>query len=395
MFDFLTGSKKKKKASPKGKKKGEDHLNDPLAGSGMVMGSAADTEYAFDDSFTPALVKKMKDDPKMDLDTAIGQMAGGSLGASADNDGGLHHPTITAFGKKRQARGKHKAQKRAVLMANQKYKHISKLNTPVAEAASFAGVLKARGYNTKQRNNRSASTMVSGWEGMVSSAKPGDSLMAYYAGHGAEEGLCGINDGGPKGDDMVPYSTVSSIVSAATSKGANIRFVMDSCHSGTGAQLVRSQKIGQLAQEGKGMTAKVVSLALSGLQDNRKSLLDHVHAREAALDKADARIRKNQIAAPGSSATPEQLAAWQLKDTKLKEGKARIEKSYDRAAKKLWKKHYEGLAYVAQIAGLKAGAKDITDFRTLGAQLKELDSFSNHLLKWGQDAEAEEAESAS
>ena len=88
MFDFLTGSKKKKKASPKGKKKGEDHLNDPLAGSGMVMGSAADTEYAFDDSFTPALVKKMKDDPKMDLDTAIGQMAGGSLGASADNDGG-------------------------------------------------------------------------------------------------------------------------------------------------------------------------------------------------------------------------------------------------------------------------------------------------------------------
>ncbi|MED5372586.1 MAG: caspase family protein [Myxococcota bacterium] len=398
MFDVLSRDSKtkgSKKGGGRGRKR-KDHLEDPLTAKATVVGAAEDSEYAFDDSFTPALLSKMNDEGKS-LDDALGELGDSPLllnEDSADNDEGLHHPTIVSYGKERAAKGKRKAQKRAVLVANQKYKHISELSTPAAETASLAGTLKGQGYKAKVWNNRTAKSMKSQYDDMVSKAKEGDQLVAYFSGHGAEDGLVGIKYNFDENNDMMPYSEVSSVVSAATAKGANIRFIMDACHSGTGAQLVRSQQIGKLAEEGETMTGKVVSLALGALQDNRGELLKHTQDRTAAIDEAEQAIADHQELAPADDAPDAEWDAWEAKDDKLRAKVDKIAARFDRKAKTLWKRMFDGMAYVAQFTGLDEPPKAVADPRTMGAQLQAIDKMSNNLLKWGQDAEAEAREAA-
>ena len=380
------------------------------AGRGLVIGSAGATEGAYDASFTPALMEKMKENPSMDLDTALHEMAGGSLhvrnSPEETNDAGLHHPTIVAFGRARQGGGWFtKAKKQAVLVGNQNYDNvkIEDLKTSKGETESFSTLLEGRGYTTTKKINQTSGPMTQAYKGLVDDAKQGDQLVAYFAGHGTREGLAGVaTDGKKKGaTDLMGYSKVPDMVNTATSKGANIRFVMDACHSGEAAQLVRTEQIGKLAKQGKGQTATVVHKALSELQFYREDLDDILHDRGVDRKQARFAMRRHQKAHPGDGAPSEQIAAWQAKLDQLNEAVKAFEAKAEEDAKNTWKKYHDAMVWVAQVADgflgaklAKPGAQVITDFETLGAQLNEIDVLSNRLLKWGQDVAAEEAASA-
>jgi hypothetical protein len=351
----------------------------PTPGSATVIGTAADTEYAFDNSFTPALVAALQNNPNLSLDEVLATMPATSLGAPAtDNDGGLHHPTIVQYGQNDEnANVCRDNEKVAVLIANQNYVNISPLSTPIAEANAMSGELVARGYDSNVHNDKSSRDMSTLWNGMVASANEGDDLVAFYGGHGAPEGLCGINDDiPPNPTDLFTNGEVAGVVSAATSKGAHIRFVMDSCHSGEAAEAVREERENELAENADSLGDHLRVAALGGLRTAKKSLVDHCRERERVLQTLDDAIAEHDAKEPDPSAAAEH-AAWAAISTGLQGVRSLVQSAYDAKADAMWTAMSAMLLIVKAAVGHPEAPPAIADYRTLGAQVNYLDDIWN------------------
>lgn len=351
----------------------------PTPGSATVVGAAADSEYAFDNSFTPALVAALQANPNLSIDEVLANLASGNLGAPAtDNDGGLHHPTIVQYGQTDEnTTTTVENQKRAVLVPNQNYTNINPLGTPIAEANSISSQLTARGYDATVHPDQTAAQMGTLWNGMVNAANEGDDLVAFYGGHGAPEGLIGINDGFPPlPRDFFANGAVESVVSAATARGAHIRFVMDSCHSGAAVEAVRQERENELASESDGIEDAVRVTTLEGLSHAKQMLIDHVEARAAALDPLDQAIAQHQSNPP----PPGNLIAdaqYQLILAGLQGARAGVVAYYDAQADALWSLMSLVLSAARRLAGHPDSPPAITDYRTLGGQINYLDDMWN------------------
>ncbi|TVQ87826.1 MAG: caspase family protein [Deltaproteobacteria bacterium] len=355
-------------------------------GRGTVLGSAADTEYAFDNSFTPALVSALQNNPDASLADILEDMTESSLGSPAVvNDSGLHHPTIVSYGEQQASKKSDTANKSAVLVANQNYVNIEPLGTPISETASFAAELQVRGYDTNIRNDLGSADMGAAYNGLIGDVKQGDDLVAYFAGHGAPEGLCGINDDlPPNPTDLYSYGQVDSIVSAATRKGANIRFVMDSCHSGTGAQLTREERINQLSADSINLLTDVASIALRGLQDARQQIMDLCHERETAVDLIDNAVVQHTNQAPLAEAPEQHFDAWAAVDEGLRAVRTMLVAAYDQRAEELWGGMLTSMRALALVTWSDWPPSTVTDHRTMGAQLTYVDQLSNAILSAGE-----------
>lgn len=354
----------------------------PTPGSATVVGSAADSEYAFDNSFTPGLVAALNNDPNLSLDQALQDLSGGSLaafgGAPLDNDNGLHHPTIVQYGQTDENTGESRDNKKiAVLVANQNYNAISSLGTPIAEANSMSSALASRGYDANVHNDQTATQMGSLWDGMVGAAQEGDDLVAFYGGHGAPEGLVGVNYSfNPVVNDIYANGSVEGVVSSATSKGAHIRFVMDSCHSGHAAQAVRTERQNELAQQADSIEDHVRVAAMTAISGAKQMLVEHVEKRERDLNQLDQAIAQHQAQMP----PPGNLIAtakYQLILAGLQAARAGTEKYYDTQADRLWAAMGIALAAGRRLAGHTEPVPALTDYRTLGAQINYLDDLWN------------------
>ena len=378
-------------------------------GSATVVASAEDTEYAFDNSFTPALVGLLQNNPNLSLDEVLGNISSGALLAmntsAATNSDGLHHPTIVQYGQTQEDSNECRdSQKIAVLVANQNYTHLTNLSTPIAEAGALAGELSGRGYDANVHTDQGAGDMSSLYSAALATAQEGDDIVAYYGGHGSPSGLCGrdedvIDMGGgvyePANVDTFSNGQVAGVVSDATSKGANIRFVMDSCHSGEAAQAVRDERIGKLAGGADSLGDEMRVIAMQGIAVAKESLVTHCHDRETVLTQLhhalDEHITNHT---PPAGAPAGQVADFMAIKTGLEHQIMTVGQAYNDKADAIWATMQPMLATIAILASTKDNPVGIppvaiTDYRTLGAQLNSMDDIMNAC---GRPMEQERAE---
>ncbi len=362
----------------------------PGDGSATVVGAAADSEYAFDNSFTPALVAALQANPNLSIDEVLQQLSIGSLGTGVDNDAGLHHPTIVQYGQTAQNTSECRDNKKlAVLIANQNYANISSLSTPIAEAGTMKSELESRGYDANVHSDKTAADMSSLWNSMVGSAERGDDLVAFYGGHGAPEGLVGVNhDFPPNPADIYANAQVAGVVTSATNKGAHIRFVMDSCHSGAAAQTVREVRENELAAVASTTGDALRVAAMLGLRQAKQRLLAHCHQRETTLQQLDDAIAQ-QEANPPDASNAAATAGWTAVLTGLRAARPAVQNAFDRAADQIWAQYVPLLNIVKMAVGHTQAPPPIADYRTLGAQVNYLDDLWNSVSQPMERATAE------
>ncbi len=385
--------------------------SNPGEGSAIVVGSAANSEVAYDDSFTPELIGRLQANPDQSLDEILEGMSDAVLSVPGA-DQPIHHATMAQYGDAESNRGEGETKKSAAFVANSDYVAISDLATPGPEARALEGEITARGYDsTGVSEDEDAPGMRSIYQRLVADANPGDDLFAYYAGHGAPEGLVGTWEGHEGQDDILPNADVAAIVNQATSKGAHIRFVMDSCHSGSAAQAVRDERMNQLAEQDVGLLGQGGLAVAEYARDCKQILLDHLAAREERPDVLQPRytaleaqleaLRPQYDALNAQRPAEDDLsdeavaeraridAAWAALDDQWDAIVADIEELDEHIAWDVWRVAYDAkitLVWASwttplTAAGVVTGAgfppMVIDDYNTLGTQVDFLDNVQN------------------
>ncbi|HET7500353.1 MAG TPA: caspase family protein [Kofleriaceae bacterium] len=333
-----------------------------------VVAAAADSEVAYDDSFTPALIAALHANPALGVDEVLHLMASTSVGAAKDNARGLHHPTIVQYAEDprlaQSAPGSRETRKRAVMIANKNYTSLRSLRTPILEAGAMQGELSSRGYQAEVHSDRTAADMGALWGGMVGAAHRGDELVAHYSGHGAPEGLLGVHhDRPPKPPDVFTRAQVSGVVNEATGRGAHIRFIMDSCYSGSAVQTIREERQNELARAVSTVGDKLRVAALTGLREAKAQLIAFCAQRNSTLRQT--RAADPARTAHGAVSRPVELVEPPVMDT------------LSQAADKLWAGLVPRLDMIRMTVGYPVPPPPISDYGTLGAQVNYLDDLWN------------------
>lgn len=343
---------------------GKATLTGRVPAAATVVASTAESERALDGAFTPALLAALRAHPGASLDQVLHQVSASALAWGPDGNSGLQHPTIVQYGRTAPpgAAGSG-GNKHAVLIANEDYDHLGHLPAPRAEADAMQRELASRGYRADIHHDRSAADMAALWGGMVGSAHRGDELVAYYGGHGVPEGLAGIHHGHPPiAPDLFHRAQVTGVVSSATGKGAQIRFVMDSCYSGSVTQAVREERHGELTAAARAAHDEPRRAALAGLHDAKQRLLDLLAGRDAIADQ------------PGD-ASPEHAARGPraVRDV----GPLAFKTAFETAVERVWAEYVPRLEDVQRMVAYPEPPPAITDPGGLGAQLNYLDDLWN------------------
>jgi hypothetical protein len=390
------GGRPQRPLPERGTDAGVAHRNDAAA---MVVASAADTEVAYDGVFTPALVAALKAHPELGLDDALRQVTASAV-SLAGNSSMRHHPTILQFGQATQPAAEdgheHTPRKHAVLIANANYLYSGSLAKPIRECNDMQGELAARGYDAKVHEDRTAADMTSLWGAMVGAAAHGDELVAHYSGHGMPEGLAGVAHRRPPGPaDVYTKAQVSGAISAATGKGAHIRFVMDSCYSGAAVQTVREERHNEIAAATAGTGSQLRAAAMTKLHEAKAELLAHGERRRTVMRQLDTAITRHQAKVPD----PRNAAATQQWDRILRmlhAARPAMMDALDRAVERMWAGYLPMLEVIRKaVHHPDAPPQHIVDLRTLGVQLNYLDDLWNATSKPLETAKAGSAKTAS
>jgi hypothetical protein len=135
----------------------------------------------------------------------------------------------------------------ALLIGNQKYTKLQRLNTPEADITDLAPILRSRyGFKVKVLLNATRYEMLTELNKMRDTLTERDNLLIYYAGHGELDRANGIANWLPI--DAEPTSNANWISSSSLTEMLNamaakhVLIIADSCYSGA---LTRSS-IGQL-----------------------------------------------------------------------------------------------------------------------------------------------------
>lgn len=253
-------------------------------GSAIVLGSAVDSEVAYDDSFTPLLIDQLDENPEQSVAEILRAMSEQVLDVPLAEQP-VHHATMASYGDETANQGDGENARSSVFVANSDYVHIDDLQTPGPEARALEGQLASRGYDSAGVHEDLAADAMHGVYGrLVAGAEAGDELFAYFAGHGAPEGFVGTWHEPGVDEDILSYGDVTGLVSQATSRGAHIHVVIDACHSGAGAQAVREERRNDLAELDIGLLAQGGLLVAEYALDAKQLILDHLAARAERPD---------------------------------------------------------------------------------------------------------------
>jgi hypothetical protein len=136
----------------------------------------------------------------------------------------------------------------AYFLANSHYGGDDDLRQTLADAKNMKATTEGRGYRTIDLSqDQTAAEMEADYRRCVGQTRPSEELLLYYAGHGREEGLLGVDYGRDPRKGTMPNAVIADLVDQATSKGIHLTFILDTCHSGAAASLVRRQHRNQLA----------------------------------------------------------------------------------------------------------------------------------------------------
>lgn len=131
-----------------------------------------------------------------------------------------------------------------------KYQRLPSLDGAVNDARDVASALQSSGFDdvvTLLDAEASRASILDAWDRIVAKAKPGDTVVFAYAGHGGQEAeriagdetdglnevflLPSFEEKAPGNGDRILDDELYVLFSAA--RELNIIFVADSCHSGT------------------------------------------------------------------------------------------------------------------------------------------------------------------
>ena len=141
----------------------------------------------------------------------------------------------------------------ALVIGNNNYTHLEKLNTPINDAKVISNLLRTKyGFKVSELLNASRKEIIKSINQYRKTLRPQDNFLLYYAGHGTydEETKAGywqpIN--AEKNDDTewITNDRITSIVKGL--KANNVIVIADSCYSGT---VFRGNKSLQTGGEGK------------------------------------------------------------------------------------------------------------------------------------------------
>ena len=250
----------------------QEQLNN---GSALVLGSAANSEFAYDDSFSPHLLETLQDNPNESLETILSSLDSASLSISGNQE---HHVTTAQYGN--QHTNENTGNKQAILIANENYRYENPLETPISEANQMASELESRNYNTEIFQDQDSVGMETAWMNMIERANPGDELVAFFGGHGKKAGLVGVEHT-PAHDDILENALISSMVQKASSQGKHMRFIMDSCHSGSTVASVRENYTNTFDPNQATEEQSIAFDALQRTQLLKEDLMEDVSLREA------------------------------------------------------------------------------------------------------------------
>ena len=130
-----------------------------------------------------------------------------------------------------------RADKRALVIGNSDYPASSKLSPLMGagrDAELMAQRYEARGFGVVKHKNVKVGELKSLIEGFSRGLGRGDEAGLYFAGHGDEGALTGMDSRIAEGKiaPVVPASVPSGAVGAALSAGAKLELVIDACDSG-------------------------------------------------------------------------------------------------------------------------------------------------------------------
>jgi hypothetical protein len=133
----------------------------------------------------------------------------------------------------------------ALVIGNNDYKYLKKLNTATSDASAIADLLRdSYGYKVRHLENATRADIFDALDEYRETLTDTDNLLIYYAGHGwldeaSEQGFWLPVDAKPKRrTNWIPNASITGTLKALDAK--HIIVVADSCYSGT---LVRSAKI--------------------------------------------------------------------------------------------------------------------------------------------------------
>jgi hypothetical protein len=354
-------------------------------GSATVVASAGPREWAFDNSFAPALQEILAQHPGQDLADVLALVATREL-AVGNPEQADHHATIAQVGAGQAAPKAYRAgRKRAVLVANQNYVGISPLETPADEAMRFQEQLRSRGFQVQTAADATAEQMREEYEGLVEGAGPEDELVGYFSGHGSPAGLIGVLYGELPGD-ILPNAAVSDVVDQGVQRGAQMSFILDSCHSGAAVRTVMSE---QIARSRRGPTAasrgarspRAIALAEATRKDLRRF--------SAVWERVVGPVLQSILSLKGKDLNgyPDSLLlARDAELDRLRAVRARLEHRLAPMVARIWNRRLEALKLAAREVASRSGRslrdppEAIADVRTLGDQLDWLDDLQNQAL---------------
>lgn len=126
----------------------------------------------------------------------------------------------------------------ALVIANQQYKHWTKLDTPRADANAVASVLKQRfGFEVTLLQDVTRQQLLSGLSKLRQQVGPQDQVVVYYAGHGQMDTVTARGywipvDGDEK--DIAQWVSVIDVTDQLSAMSArHVLVIADSCYSGT------------------------------------------------------------------------------------------------------------------------------------------------------------------
>jgi hypothetical protein len=268
-------------------------------GSATVVGSASSEEYAYEGgpgSYTQELVGD--DDIYVDPTEALGETATEAHRFESQ------HPSIAQLGiRPKEIKGK----KLGVYVGNNNYVNFLSLSGAKADAEKMKGTMEGHDYETlDHQEDKNAQEMDAIYSGGINKAKSGDALLLYYAGHGVQEGMVGVeadeagseNEQGREqeagGDaralkfvsaaeleanassdvsvtDVERYTQITQMLEAGVADGVHITLIADTCFSGAVADLIRTKAVEKLAKT-ENTKVKAATEQVKRLEDMKEQI---------------------------------------------------------------------------------------------------------------------------
>lgn len=202
-------------------------------------------------------------------------------------------------------------------VGNDAYKNGQTLNGAGSDASAMAlSEMNQRGSEGQIHYDQNSAGIMSAFSAVVGQMKPGFQGVLYFAGHGIEEGLVGVDaeeDATGHITDVVPYSAVAALGAGAVAGGYYLEIVVDACHSGTlvaatqeglEASLAKRDDLSPAAQEVLELARLVQSIeSYLGTPLSPSSALEYHAALIALADSFEGQTQDSSLMAlPGDAA---------------------------------------------------------------------------------------------